>query len=169
MKSGRAFHDGAALISAAPSVTQGLAGTLRRLVDLTGATPGALAFRPRYQEPIVVTAGTRRAPVALRRWLTTVAATPARGTRLTRIVPPGASRSRTAALLRMPLGAPGGRVGELVLLGRIGGLTAATVPAGVPPEAGAGTHPRGGRERLAPRAPPACTRHRALPPRPPPP
>jgi len=74
------------------------------------ATAGALAFRPRYQAPIVVTAGTagaRRAPVALRRWLTTVAATPARGTRLTRIVPPGASRSRTAVLLRMPLGAAG--------------------------------------------------------------
>src|SRR2546428_11556118 len=132
MKSGRAFHDLVTLISAAPSVTEGLAGTLRRLVDLTGATAGALAVRPRYQAPIVVTAGTagaRRAPVALRRWLTTVAATPARDTRLTRIAPPGVSRSRTAALLRMPLGAPGGSVGELVLLGRIGGLTAASGPA----------------------------------------
>ena len=152
MKSGRAFHDLATLISAAPSVTQGLAGTLRRLVDLTGATAGALAFRPRYQAPIVVTAGTRRAPVALRRWLTTVAATPARGTRLTRIVPPGASRSRTAALLRMPLGAPGGRVGELVLLGRIGGLTAATVPAGFPHELGTAIDCRCDRERMAVRA-----------------
>ena len=155
MKSGRAFHDLVTLISAAPSVTEGLAGTLRRLVDLTGATAGALAFRPRYQAPIVVTAGTagaRRAPVALRRWLTTVAATPARDTQLTRIAPPGASRSRTAALLRMPLGAPDGSVGELVLLGRIGGLTAATVPAGLPDALGTAIDRRWDRERLALRA-----------------
>ena len=152
MKSARAFHDLVSMISAAPSVTEGLAATLRRLVDLTGAAAGALAFRPQCQAPIVVTAGARRAPVALRRWLTTVVTTPARGTRLTRIVPPGASRSRPAALLRMPLGAPGGRVGELVLLGRIAGLTAATVPAGFPHELGTAIDRRYDRERLALRA-----------------
>ena len=77
MKRGRAFDDLPAPISVAPSVTEGLAQTLRRLVDLTGATAGAVAVRPRDQEPIVVTAGTGRTSVSLRRWLTTIATTPA--------------------------------------------------------------------------------------------
>ena len=53
MKRGRAFDDLPTPISAFPSVTEGLAETLRRLVDLTGATAGAVALRPRDQEPIV--------------------------------------------------------------------------------------------------------------------
>jgi len=159
MKNGRAFPDVLAPISAAASVAEGLNGTLRRLVDLTGATAGALAFRPRYQAPVVVTAGARRtvagarpSPVTLRSWLTTVAATPARDTQLTRIVPPGAPPSRKAALLRVPLGAPGRPVGELVLLGRVGDLTAAALPARFPHELGTAIDRLGHRERQALRA-----------------
>jgi len=107
-------------ISTAASVEEGLAETLGRVVRLSGAAAGALAFRPRREPPIVVAGGTRRTPAALRRWLVTLAATPARGRRGVRVVPPGGSRGRPAALLRMPLGAPGRRVGELVLLGRPG-------------------------------------------------
>src|SRR5437867_3173156 len=120
MRLGRMAPDLLTPISAAASVEEGLAETLGRVVRLSGAAAGALAFRPRREPPIVVASGARRTPAALRRWLVTLAATPARGRRGVRVVPPGGSRGRPAALLRMPLGAPGRRVGELVLLGRPG-------------------------------------------------
>ena len=123
-------------ILAAPSVAEGLTTALRRLVELTGATAGALAFRPRGQQPIVVTAGTQRAHGALRDWLTTVTETPTPRPRLTRVAPPGAPASGTVALLRTPLGASSRRVGELVLLGRVGSLTVATLPADISHELG---------------------------------
>ena len=123
-------------ILSAPTTAEGLATALRRVVDLTGATAGALALRPACEEPIVVTAGARRAPAALREWLTTLAATPASRPQLTRVVPPGASAGGAAALLRTPLGAASRRVGELVLLGRVGGLKASTLPADLPRELG---------------------------------
>jgi signal transduction histidine kinase len=148
MKSGHGSHELLATISSAPSVTEGLRGTLRRLVVLTGSTAGALALQPRYQAPVVV-AGGKSAPVPLQRWLTTVTETPARGARLTRVVPPGASRSRTAALLRMPLDAAGRRVGEVVLLGRVGKLTAAALPSDLAGELGAAIERRCERDRLA--------------------
>ncbi|MGH7305793.1 MAG: hypothetical protein ACRELZ_21115, partial [Candidatus Rokuibacteriota bacterium] len=72
MKDGRALRDLVTPIFSAPTVAEGLATTLRRVVDLTGATAGALTLRLRCQEPIVVTAGARRAPSALRDWLTTM-------------------------------------------------------------------------------------------------
>jgi len=151
VKNERVFPDLVTPISAAPSVAEGLARTLRRLVSLTGATAGALAFRPRYQAPIVVTESAGR-PATLRSWLTTVTGTPAPRGGLTRVVPPGAPRSGTAALLRVPLGAPRHRVGELVLLGRIGGLTAAALPAAVPRELGAALDQLWHREQRALRA-----------------
>src|SRR5439155_1487743 len=120
MRLGRMAPDLLTPISTAASVEEGLAETLGRVVRLSGAAAGALAFRPRREPPIVVAGGTRRTPGALRRWLVTLAATPARGRRGVRVVPPVGSRGRPAALLRMPLGAPGRRVGELVLLGRPG-------------------------------------------------
>ena len=129
MKNGRALRDLVTPIVSAPTVAEGLATTLRRVVDLTGATAGALTLRPRCQEPIIATAVTGRAPGGLRDWLTTVAATPAARPQLTRIAPPGAPRSGTSALLRTPLGAASRRVGELVLVGRVGSLTAASLPA----------------------------------------
>ena len=123
-------------ILSAPTTAEGLAATLRRVVDLAGATAGALALRTPCEEPIIVTAGARRAPAALREWLTTLAATPAARPQLTRIVPPGAPAGGAAALLRTPLGATGRRVGELVLLGRVGGLKTSTLPADLPRELG---------------------------------
>src|SRR5438132_1684834 len=122
-------------IFASPSAAEGLTTTLRRLVELTGATAGALAFRPRCLDPIVVTASARRVPAALRDWLTTVTGTPAARPALTRVAPPGANGP--ASLLRTPLGMASRRVGELVLLGRVGNLTAAALPADLPHELGA--------------------------------
>jgi signal transduction histidine kinase/putative methionine-R-sulfoxide reductase with GAF domain len=152
VKNGREIRDLVTPIFAAPSVAEGLATTLRRLVELTGATAGALAFRPRCQEPIVVTAAARRAPAALRDWLTAVTATPAPRPRLTRVVPPGAPPSGAAALLRTPLGAASRRVGELVLLGRVGGLTAAALPADLSHELGTALDHLGEREQRTRRA-----------------
>jgi len=99
VKNERELRDLVAPIFSAPTVTEGLGTTLRRVVDLTGATAGALAFRSRCPEPIVVTLGARRTPAALRDWLTTMAATPASRPQLTRIAPPGAPPSGKAALL----------------------------------------------------------------------
>ncbi len=134
-------------IFSAPTVADGLVTTLRRVVELTGATAGAIAFRPRCQEPIVVTAGAKRSPAALREWLTTVAATPAARPQLTRVVPPGAPASGGSALLRTPLGSPSRRVGELVLVGRVGALKATALPADLPQELGAALEQLGEREQ----------------------
>jgi two-component system, NtrC family, sensor kinase len=137
VKSGRELRDLTTPIFAAPTVAEGLSTTLRRLVGLTGAMAGALAFRPPALEPVVVTAGARRSPAALRQWLRTLAATPVVRQQLTRVIPPGAPPSGTAALLRRPLGAASRRVGELVLLGRVGRLTSAALPADLSDELGA--------------------------------
>ncbi|PYM90898.1 MAG: hypothetical protein DME04_21145 [Candidatus Rokuibacteriota bacterium] len=136
MRLGRASSDLLTPISTAASVEEGLAVTLGRVVRLSGAVAGALAFRPRREQPIVVVGGARRTPAALRRWLATLAATPARRARRSRVVPPGAPRGRPTALLRMPLGAPGRRVGELVLLGRPGRPRPAPLPGPVSRELG---------------------------------
>jgi two-component system, NtrC family, sensor kinase len=151
MKSELASRDLLAPISAAPSVTEGLREALRRLVAVTGSTAGVVALQPQDQAPIVVARGSN-APLPLRRWLTDVTAAPVRGTRLTRVVPPGASPSRPAALLRAPLDARGRRVGELALLGRVGRLTATALPASFPRELGEAIGRRCDLERLARRA-----------------
>ena len=151
MKSGQASRELLAPISAAASVTEGLREALRRLVAVTGSTAGVVALLPQDHAPIVVARGSS-APLPLRRWLTDVTASPVRGTRLTRVVPPGSSRSRPAALLRAPLDAGGRRVGELALLGRVGKLTAAALPASFPRELGAAIDRRCDLERLARRA-----------------
>ena len=136
MKNGRALRDLVTPIFSSPTAAEGLATTLRRVVDLTGATAGALTLRPRCQEPIIATAVAGRAATALRDWITTVAATPATRAQLTRVIPPGAAGGGAAALLRAPLGAASHRVGELVLLGRAGKLTAASLPADLSHELG---------------------------------
>jgi two-component system, NtrC family, sensor kinase len=151
MKSGQASRELLAPISAAPSVAEGLREALRRLVAVTGSTAGVVALQPNDQAPIVVARGSS-APLPLRRWLTDVTAAPARGTRLTRVVPPGASRNRPAVLLRAPLDARGRRVGELALLGRVGRLTTAALPASFPRELGAAIDRRCDLERVARRA-----------------
>src|SRR5437879_1262663 len=136
MRLGRVSPDLLTPISTAASVAEGLTVTLGRVVRLSGAAAGALAFRPRREEPIVVAGGARRTPAALRQWLTMLAAKPARAARSMRVVPPGAPRGRPAALLRMPLGAPGRRVGELVLLGRPGRPQPAALPESLSRELG---------------------------------
>jgi len=147
-------------ILAAPSAAEGLTTTLRRLVELTGAAAGALIFRPHRQEPIVVTVSARRAPATLRDWLTTVTTTPAARPGLTRVAPPGANGP--ASLLRTPLGAASRRVGELVLLGRVGSLTAAALPADLPHELGAVLDHLSEREQRAGRAAAAAEIARVL-------
>src|SRR5438309_2084157 len=137
-------------IFASPSAADGLTTTLRRLVELTGATAGALEFRPRCQEPIVVTASARRVPAALRDWLTTVTGTPAARPGLTRVAPPGANGP--ASLLRTPLGTANRPAGELLLLGRVGSLTAAALPADLPHELGAALDHLSEREQRTGRA-----------------
>jgi two-component system, NtrC family, sensor kinase len=150
VRTGREPRDLVTPILAASSVAEALTSTLRRVIELTGATAGALALRPRGQEPLVVTAGARRAPAALREWLTTLSATPALRPELTRVAAPGAATP--AALLRTPLGTANRRVGELVLLGRVGKLTASALPADLPQEIGAALEALGEREQKAHRA-----------------
>ncbi len=136
MKIGRVFPDLLTPLSTAASVEQGLARTLARLVHLTGADAGALAFSPDRAEPIVVTAGARRLPAALRAWLTAASRTPVRGVRVARVMPPGWPRGGGATLLSAPLGPPGRAASALLLLGRPGRLTRAALPAGFPRELG---------------------------------
>src|SRR2546428_1260345 len=66
MTIGRAFPDLLTPLSSAASVEEGLAQTLGRLVELTGAAAGALVFTPPHEAPIVVTAGGRLPPPELR-------------------------------------------------------------------------------------------------------
>jgi hypothetical protein len=149
VKNGRELRDLVTPLASPASVAEGLTATLRRFVETTGTTAGALAFRPRSQEPVIVTAGARRAPAGLRDWLATVAETPAPRPRLTRIVPPGAGSGEAAALLRIPLGGPSRRIGELILLGRVGALTATAVPAELSLELAAALEQLGEREQRA--------------------
>ena len=133
MTIGRAFPDLLAPLSSAASVEEGLAQTLDRLVERTGAAAGALVFTPPHEAPIVVTAGGRRLPAELGAWLRAEVQTPAGGWRLARVAPPGWPRG-VAVALRTPLGAPGRRVGALLLLGRA--LTRSTLASGFPQELG---------------------------------
>src|SRR5712691_6465363 len=84
MTIGRVFPDLLTPLSSAASVEEGLAQTLRRLVELTGAAAGALVFTPPREAPIVVTAGGRRPPAELDAWLRAAVQTPAGGWRLGR-------------------------------------------------------------------------------------
>lgn len=109
MKIRRPFPDLLTPLGTAASVEAGLARTLRRLVALTGASAGALAFRPPRRAPIVVTHRShRRAPsgAALR---DLVAVAMPRGARVT-------GRGRDV-VMSMPLGAPAHPVGALALVG----------------------------------------------------
>src|SRR5213596_2914493 len=133
MTIGRAFPDLLTPLSSAASVEEGLAQTLDRLVERTGAAAGALVFTPPREAPIVVTAGGRRLPAELGAWLRAEVQTPAGGWRLARVTPPGWPRGRAVAL-RTPLGTPGRRVGALLLLGRA--LTPRALASGFPRELG---------------------------------
>src|SRR2546428_13846510 len=115
MTIGRAFPDLLTPLSSAASVEEGLAQTLGRLVELTGAAAGALVFTPPHEAPIVVTGG-RRLPTELGAWLRAEVQTPAGGGRLARGAPPRWARGGLGALRAAP-GAPGGRGRRVPLLG----------------------------------------------------
>jgi two-component system NtrC family sensor kinase len=136
MKIGRVFPDLLTLLVAADSVEDGLARTVRRLVALTGATAGALAFRPPGVDTIVVTAGARRVPAAVDAWLREVVTTAApSGLQIRRVSPPSGGRG-PLALARAPLGMPPRTVGTLALVGPVRALSRSCLPAGFPRELG---------------------------------
>ncbi len=104
-------------LGAGRSMEEGLQRALRRLIALTGATAGALQFRPERAEPLLVSAGRGHVPAALEAWLRRCLAGPAaRGTRLARAALPGVLGPMM--LLRAPLGPPRRGRGELALVGR---------------------------------------------------
>jgi GAF domain-containing protein len=136
MKIGRVFPDLLTPLVAADSVEEGLARTVRRLAALTGATAGALAFRPPGSDTIVVTAGTRRVPAGLDAWLRdAVTGTAPSGLQVRRVSPPSAGRG-PRALVRAPLGTPPRTVGTLALVGPARALGRGCLPAGFPRELG---------------------------------
>src|SRR2546430_6516700 len=100
MTIGRAFPDLLTPLSSAASVEEGLAQTLDRLVERTGAAAGALVFTPPHEAPIVVTAGGRRPPAELRAGVRAEGQTPAGGGGAPPRAPPRPARRGA--------GAPGG-------------------------------------------------------------
>jgi len=132
MKIGRVFPDLLTRLGAAETIDDGLERTLRRLLALTGAAAGALAFRPARGEPLAVSAARGRVPAAVPEWLCTTAMRPVHGARFARIAVPGLSGR--AGVLRVSLGAPRTPVGSLVLAG--GRVGRATLPPAFPRELG---------------------------------
>ena len=135
MKIGRVFPDLLTPLTRAASVEEGIERALTRLVGLTGATGGALLFRPPREEARVVTAGAGRLPAGLRRWLAAAAAAPARGARPGRAPLPG-GRGRRVTVLRAALGEPRRPVGTLVLVGPPRALGRGTLARSFPRELG---------------------------------
>src|SRR2546428_11275359 len=138
MTIGRAFPDLLTPLSSAASVEEGLAQTLDRLVERTGAAAGALVFTLPHEAPIVVTAGGRRLPAELGAWLRAEVQTPAGGGRLARGAPPRWPRGGAGAR-RAPPRAPGGRGGAVRGPGR--GRTRPPPAARLPPERRGGPRP----------------------------
>ena len=105
------------MLGTAASLEQGLDRTLRRLVRVTGASAGALGFRPAHGDPVVVVIGGQGATAGERERA------------LRRLVgggPPSARRAANAlrrgrhgrlAVRRVALGAPRRPVGALALVG----------------------------------------------------
>src|SRR2546428_8053218 len=116
MTIGRAFPDLLTPLSSAASVEEGLAQTLDRLVERTGAAAGALVFTPPHEAPIVVTAGGRRLPPELGAWLRAEVQTPAGGGRPPPAPPPRRPRGGAGGLGGPPRG-PGGARGALPVPG----------------------------------------------------
>src|SRR5438132_353842 len=102
------FADLLTALVGAPSIEEGLARTLRRVVTLTGAAAGAVVFSPPHAKPIAATAGPRA---------------------LTR--DPAGRR-----VVQIPLGASTRPVGRLTLVGRGRALRRAALPPGFGRELG---------------------------------
>ena len=131
MKIGSVFPDLLAPLDTDASIDAALARTLRRVVKLTGATAGALVFRPPRRAPLAVTVGASR---RLAEWLARVlAGAPPRSLRLTS-ARDGDGRRR--ALLEAPLGPPRAPVGSLALIGPASRLRSTALPRAFPRELG---------------------------------
>ena len=139
MKIGRLFPDLLATLGRASSPEAGFALALRRLLTLSGATAGGLAFAPGRAARVHVTTGTRRVP-ALDQWIHERLAEPARGVslRALREAPPGWRGRRPPLLYRACLGEGARPLGQVLLVGSPGrrGLRAATIPPSFPREFG---------------------------------
>jgi len=133
VKIGRVFLDLLTPLGTAVSMEEGLALTLRHIVDLTGALGGALAFRPPRGQPVVVIRD-RALPRPGRDWLGAATRVPGRGTWLG----PTPRRDRGPRLvgLRVPLGSGRKAVGELILVGHPRALGRSTLPGGFARELG---------------------------------
>ena len=120
-------------LATAASLGEGLGLTLRRLVRLTGASAGALGFRPPRGEPIVVAVG---APNGADGWLRALVSEPAEGARRATTALARGRRERRA-VRRMALGAPPRPVGALALVGSPRALRRVALPGGFGRELGA--------------------------------
>ena len=132
MKIGRVFPDLLTPLGSAASIEDGLEQTLRRLVSLTGARVGALAFRPVRERPVVVTAGVKSPTLAA--WLAGRLEGRTTGVQVARATPPDV---RAATMLRATLGTPRRPIGQLVLVAEGRKLRRETLPPGFPREFGA--------------------------------
>ncbi len=122
MKIGRVFPDLLTPLGTEASVEAGLALSLRRLIALTGAQGGALAFHPRGGQPLLVTAGARKLSPAADGWLRGQVTRRLTTMRRSRALMPGAGRT---VVVTAPLGAPANPVGALALVGMRGRLPVA--------------------------------------------
>jgi GAF domain-containing protein len=133
MTTARVVPDLLTPLATAASLGEGLGLTLRRLVRLTGASAGALSFRPPRGEPIAVTVG---APDGADGALRALVSGPAAGARRAGGLLGRGRRERTA-VRRLALGAPPRPVGALALVGRPRTLRRVALPGGFGRELGA--------------------------------
>jgi two-component system NtrC family sensor kinase len=139
MKIGRLFPDLLTTLGRAAEPEVGFAFTLRRLVALSGASAGGLAFLSGRGARVQVTAGTKPGS-ALDAWIREHVAEPVRAAGVRRLSerPPGWRPAEAPVVFRTSLGDPRRPVGQLLLLGRRGrrGLEARPVPSSFPREFG---------------------------------
>ncbi|HMH51260.1 MAG TPA: GAF domain-containing protein [Candidatus Acidoferrum sp.] len=131
MKIGSVFPDLLTPLDPTASIDATLARTLRRVVKLTGATAGALVFRPPRQQPLGVSVG---APRRLADWLARATAAPPRSLRVRALNGDGAGRG--TVLLETPLGPPRSPVGALALMGPSSWRRRVVLPRAFPRELG---------------------------------
>jgi signal transduction histidine kinase len=132
MKIGSVFPDLLTPLDTRASLDDTLARALRRLVRLTGATAGALVFRPQRRPAVSALVAPSR---PLREWVTRVVV--AGPPRSLRVRPLKAEGGRPAgALLETPLGPPRAPVGALALLGPRSRVRSGALPRAFPRELG---------------------------------